>query len=204
MLKKIKQLLKKENQPELTIEDKIEDLFEKTFLTDVIRLELGTDYLPFGEDICAEIDNYRTSTAEKYAFIFPPIHVISNDSLQENEIKLFIQEKEIITDFWIPNKKQVLIEVNKLLEKMYNNNLEDIFTNEFFEKIINKAQINNSWLIWNLSCRYTGSELKDVFISILKHKKSIKNSEYILAKIEEIRASVSTETLVKIIANELP
>lgn len=203
MLEKIKQLFRQKQQPEISTEDKIEELFEQTFSTDIIRLEIGSDIAEFGEIICSEIDNFRENIAERFGFIFPAIHVIQEDYLQENEIQLFVRECKISNYFLVPNKESVIKETKDILNFIYKNHLDAIFTNDFFEKILNKVQVDNGWLVWNISCLYTATDLRKVFIEILKQKKSIKNAQYIFEKIGDVCPSVSAETLSKIIANEL-
>lgn len=203
MLERIKQLFNKKQLPDNTIEEKIEELFEETFSTDIIKFEVGSDIVDLEKDICSEIGEFREKIALKYGFIFPTVHVIQRSDLQENEIKIFVREKEVINDFLIPNSENILKEVNKNLEFIYKEYLDDIFSNEFIEKIINRTQLENSWLIWNISCRYTITEIKKVFLNILKQKKSIKNTAYILEKIGELSIAVSSETLSKIIIEEL-
>ncbi len=203
MLEKIKQLFKTKPQLETSTEDKIEELFEQTFSTDTIRLEIGSDIVEFSEIICSEINNFRENIAEQLGFIFPAVHIIQKNSLQENEMQLFIREQKISNYFMIPNNESIVKETKEILNFIYKNHLDDIFTNDFFEKIITKVQINNGWLIWNVSCLYTATELRKVFIEILKQKKSIKNAQYIFEKIGDVYPSVSAETLSKIITNEL-
>lgn len=203
MLEKIKQLFKQKQVPAISLEDKIEELFEQTFSTDIIRLEVGSDIAEFGEDVCSEINNFRERVAKQFGFIFPAVHVIQNNSLQENEIQLFIRERKISNYFLVPNKESVMNETNEILNFIYKNHLDDIFTNDFFEKILNKVQLDNAWLVWNISCLYTATDLRKVFIEILKQKKSIKNAQYIFEKIGDVYPSVSAETLSKIITNEI-
>lgn len=204
MIDRIRQFfIGKKEEPSKTTEEKIEELFNQTFSVDIIRLEIGSDIAEFGDDICAEIAKFRDKIAETYGFIFPPVHVIQNNDFQENEIKLFIREKEVLNDFWIPNLENITKEMNKNLEWIYKEFIDEIFSNEFFEKIINKVQIDNAWLIWNISCQYTVADMKKVFLNILKQKKSIKNAKYIFEKIGELETSVSSDTLSKIIIEEI-
>lgn len=204
MIDRIRQFfIGKKEEPTKTAEEKIEELFDQTFSVDIIRLEVGSDIAEFGDDICSVIMDFRNEIAEKYGFIYPPVHVIEVDGLQENEIKVFIREKVVDDDFLIPNEESVLKEVKTKLENIYENYLEDIFSNELVEKIINRVQIDNAWLIWNISCQYTVTDMKKVFLNILKQKKSIKNAKYIFEKIGELETSVSSDTLSKIIIEEI-
>ena len=70
-------------------------MFNDTYSTDVVRFEIGTDIAMCGEDIGKEISLYREDLAEKTGFIFPLVHIVENFSIQENQIKIFVQEKEI-------------------------------------------------------------------------------------------------------------
>lgn len=195
--------IKKQENTEETLEEKMENLFEETFNVDIIRLEIGSDITEYGNEICSEIQLFRNNIAEKYGFIFPPVHVIQNDSLQENEIKLFIREKEVFNDFWIPNLKNVTKETKKALEWIYTEFLDDIFTSEFFDKIINMVWLENNWLIWNIFNQYTVFDIKKVFLNILKQKKSIKNAKYIFEKIGNVGVFISSDKLSKMIIEDM-
>ena len=194
---------KKQENTAQTLEEKMENLFDETFNTDIIRLEIGSDITEHGNEICSEIQLFRNTIAEKYGFIFPPVHVIQNDSLQENEIKFFIREKEVFNDFWIPNIENITQEIQKSLEWIYAEFLDDIFTGEFFNKIINMVWQENCWLIWNIFTEYTVSDIKKVFLNVLKQKKSIRNAKYIFEKIGDINVFISSDKLSKMILEDM-
>ncbi len=202
MLERIKKIFNKKHS-EKTTTKKIEDLFEQTFTSDIIRFEVGSDIAEYATEICTQIQVYRKEYAAKNGFIFPPVHLLQNDELQENELHIFIQEKLQSSVFLIPNLENIKKEVKTLFNSIYKGYLDEIFTNEFFEKILNKVMKENSWLIWNISCMYTVSDLKKIFINILKQQKSIKNAKYIFEKIGALSHFVSGETLSKIIVEEI-
>lgn len=186
MLDYLKKIFRKKECTKISNEEKFENLFNDTYSTDVVRFEIGTDIAMCGEDIGKEISLYREDLAEKTGFIFPLVHIVENFSIQENQIKIFVQEKEINEEFLIPNKEKILEEIPRFLEDIYENYLDKIFTSEYLEKFLLKVQEKNAWLVWDISCMYTIAHLKEIFISILKKDKSIKNISYIFQKIEEI------------------
>lgn len=207
MLNYLKKIFHKKEAPQKPIEDKVEELFKNTFSIDTIRFEIGSDIAEFGADICEEISSFRECIAENSGFIFPLVRVIDNSSFQENQITIFIQGKKIKEEFLIPNKENVIKDIHNLLEEIYKNYLDEIFTSEFLEKILSKVQEKNAWLIWNVACTFTTTQLINIFARILKEDKSIKNAEYIFQKIDEIFMKKYSDCCVRLspqdLANEI-
>lgn len=203
MLDRLRLLFTKQKTSGETAEEKYESLFDKAFNADIIRFEAGSDIAEYGDEICQKIEDFRNGIAERTSFIFPLVRILQNNDLQENEIKVFVREKEVCHDFLIPNLEKILEATDEKLDYIYCNYLEDIFTNEFFEKIINKVQLDNAWLVWNLSCRYSVFDMKEVLINLLKLKKSIKNINYIFEKMGKLPSGVSCNVISNIIASEI-
>lgn len=207
MLNYLKKIFHKKEAPQKPTEDKVEELFKNTFSIDTIKFEIGSDIVEFGVDICKEISSFRERIAENSGFIFPLVHVIDNSSFQENQITIFIQGKEIKEEFLIPNKENVIKDIHSFLEEIYKNYLDEIFTSEFLEKILSKVQEKNAWLIWNVTCTFTTTQLINIFVRILKENKSIKNAEYIFQKIDEIFMKKYSDCCVRLspqdLANEI-
>ena len=187
MLEKIKNLFKKETE-ETTNTSSFEEQFDELFNSlggDVITLELGEDFVDYKDAILETIGKYRETLKEKNGFIIPSVHILSNDELQENEIIVKVREKQVLEKFIVPNEKHLKKEVEKSLELICENYIDDIFTYELTEKYINTAQNKLLGTIWHVTAIYTITEIRTVLVNLLENKKSIKNIVYIFEKFAE-------------------
>ena len=203
MLNYLKKIFYKKEASQISTEDRVEELFNNTFSIDTVRFEIGNDITEFGADISKEISSFRECIAENTGFIFPLVHVINNSSFQENQITIFIQGKEIKEEFLIPNKEKVIKDIHIFLEEIYKNYLDEIFTSEFLEKIILKVQEKNAWLIWNVTCFFTTTQLINIFVRILEKNKSIKTAEYIFQKMDDIFMKKYSDCCVRLSTKDL-
>ena len=187
MIKRIKTFLKLEKNTVQTIDvfKQINDMYS-SLDTEHICIEIGSDIIVFNEVLRNCIDKFRKNIKNKYGFIFPAIRVIDNKSLQENEVKIKLQNKEVIEFFLIPSDEKIINEVKENLDKLFFEHIDEIFTCGIMERYVNLVQKNNSYLIWNLTNTYSIVELKNIFIELLRNKKSIKNVSYIMEQIGEI------------------
>lgn len=187
MLEKIKKLFKKETE-EVSTTTSIEEQFDELFNSlggDVITFEFGEDFNELENAILKTINNYRESLKNKNGFILPPVHVLSKETLQENEICVKVREKIALESFIVPNEKHLIKEIEKALEYVYENHLEEIFTCELVEKYINSTQSKLLGTIWNITALYSVVEVKEVLLELLRNKKSIKNINYVFEKFAE-------------------
>ena len=187
MLEKIKNLFKKETE-EAPVTNSFEEQFDELFNSlggNIITFEFGEDFVEYKDSILETIGKYRETLREKNGFIIPPVHILSNDKLQENEIIIKIREKQVLENFIIPNEKHLKKEVEKSLELVCENYIDDIFTCELTEKYINAAQNNLLGTVWNITALYSVVEIKEVLLKLLKSKKSIKNISYVFEKFAE-------------------
>ena len=187
MIKKIKSLLKKEKneQKPIDIHEKINNMYN-SLDTENIYIVIGSDLVDFSEIIRNCLDKFRNSIKDEYGFIFPAIRIRDNIYIQGNELKIYVQNKEVIQVFFIPTEEKIEEEFNKNLKKLFHEHIDKIFTCEIMERYIKLVQNKNSYLISNLTTTYNIVELKEIFITILKNKKSIKNISYIMEQIGEI------------------
>lgn len=190
MIKKIKTFLKIEKTETRTTDifSKIDYLYN-SLETNEINIEIGSDIVPFIETIRYCIDKFRTKIKNEYGFIFSAIRIRDNSNLQENELKIFIQNKLVIQSFFIPTKEKIKKEFNENLNSLFYKHVDEIFTCEIMERYINLVRNKNSYLIWNLTNTYSIVELKDILVALLKNKKSIKNISYIMEQIGQISLS---------------
>ncbi len=188
MLERLKQLFKKPEEVQPTVEDKIEEAFN-SLGEDVIRLEIGSDIAEFAEAILEKINDTRDEIKEQTGFVYPLVHVIEKeDDLQENEAVFFIRGQELAHDFLIPTEEAVASYIYESLMSIFENYIDEIFTMEYFEKYVTKVQTTNSWLVWDISRQLGVYEMKTVLVNILKEKKSISDINRVFEKIDECLA----------------
>ena len=187
MLEKIKNLFKKETE-EAPVTNSFEEQFDELFNSlggDIITFEFGEDFVEYKDSILETIGKYRETLREKNGFIIPPVHILSNDKLQENEIVVKIREKEVLQKFAVPNRKGIKKEIKESLDFVYKNYLDEIFTYEIAEKYINTAQKTLFGTIWHITALYTVTEIRSVLLNLLENKKSIKNIVFVFEKFAE-------------------
>ena len=187
MLEKIKNLFKKETEEQFlenSLDEKIENLFD-SLRGDVITLCFGEDFIELKKLIMDTTWDFREELKEKTGFILPAIHILSDETLQENEIVVKVREKNVLQKFAIPNKTETEKEIKESLDFVYKNFLDEIFTYEIAEKYINTAQKTLLGTIWHVTAMYTVTEVREVLIKLLKNKKSIKNIVYVFEKFAE-------------------
>ncbi len=186
MLEKIKNLFKKEEvkTAEESVVEQVEALFD-TLGGDVITICLGEDFIELKDSVTETINTFRENLKDETGFILPPVHILSKEELQENEIVIKIREKEVLQKFAVPNKKGIKKEIKESLDFVYKNFLDEIFTYEIAEKYINTAQKTLLGTIWHVTAMYTVTEIRTVLINILENKKSIKNIVYVFEKFAE-------------------
>ena len=180
----LKKILKKEEEfqeNEQNVFEKIDEMFE-SLDSDIITLSVGEDLVNLKSILISTIDKYREELKNSSGFILPPVHILQNDSLQENEFVIKIREKDVLQKFVVPNQDETSKELQESLETIYSSHLDEIFTYETTEKYINIVQKKHIWTIWNISLFYSITEIREVLIQLLKSKKSIKNINYIFEK----------------------
>ena len=107
MLGKLKQIFNiKPKNCGINTPEKIEHLFD-SLKEDQIRLEFGSDIVPYGEKVCSIIDGIRNEIKDELGFIMPAVHVLDNQNLQENEYTIKIQDKVLYRGFVIPNEEGI-------------------------------------------------------------------------------------------------
>ena len=186
MIGKLKTFLniKKPKQVQKTLDEKITELFE-SLKVDTLAVVFGDDILPFAQSIVNCIGRFRSAIKEKSGFIIPPVRVINDKDLQENEIQILVRGHMVFQDFAIQNKDYILESILNALAKISTANISEIFTNEMTEKYIDLVQKNNSWLIWNVMRILPVTGIKAILVDILKAGKSIKDIVFVFEKICE-------------------
>lgn len=183
MLKKILIFLKinKETQATVNIEERIAELYT-SLDSENLEIVLGNDFIEYKDTILDTMINFREDLKDSTGFIFPAIHIKSNNELQENELVFKIQDKIVFHEFVIPTEKEIKKTINNSLNYAYENFLENIFTIDIAEKYINTVQIKQPFAIWNLTCMYSIVEIRNVLMKILENKKSLKNINLVFEK----------------------
>ena len=186
MIEKLKNIFKlqQETDVNINIEDKINKLFE-SLNSDIITIIVGNDLISYGNNVPDIVNDVRFEIKNKSGFIYPLVHVISSENLQENEIIFKVRDKKVLQKFIIPNQKSFKREIKSGLIEIYNKYLNEIFTCEITEKYINQVQKKCPWLIWNITSVYSITEIREVLVQVLEKEKSIKNICYIFEKFSE-------------------
>lgn len=160
---------------------------------DVVRIELGSDLIPFIDDILQICSDFRLKTFSKTGFILPAVHFVDNSVIQENEYRVYVQELLTKTGFAVFTKNEIIKEFSAVFDYLFENELEDIFTNEAAENYLKKVEEKNYRLTQEITSFYDMHDIKRIFINILKNNKSIKNISSIVEKI----CAVNTENINK-------
>lgn len=169
--------------------DKVLSQFEKMFSElkeDVIRFEMGSDLIPFTDKIVDVLFKFREKTFKETGFIFPLVHCVDNDELQENEYRVYVQGELVDIGFVVFTENEIVKEFNQVLDDLYNGYLEDIFTNETTEKYIGAIYPNNYYLVQEIRRYYDMCEIKSILVNMLRNSKSIKNIRRIVETICEV------------------
>ncbi|MBR6163720.1 FHIPEP family type III secretion protein [bacterium] len=169
--------------------DKVLSQFEKMFSElkeDVVRFEMGTDLVPFTDKIVDVLYKFREKKFSETGFIFPLVHCIDNDRLQENEYRIYVQGELVDIGFVVFNESEIRKEFSQALENLFNDYLEDIFTNETTEKYISSVYANNYYLVQEIRRYYDMCEIKSILVNMLRNSKSIKNIRRIVETICEV------------------
>ena len=160
---------------------------------DVVKIEIGLDLLPFIDDILQFCSDFRLKTFFKTGFILPPVHFVDSDSIQENEYRVYVQGLLIKTGFVVFTKDEILKEFSTVFDYLYENELDEIFTNEATENYLKKVEEKNYRLSQEITNFYDMHDIKQIFVNLLKNNKSIKNISSIVEKI----CAVNTENINK-------
>lgn len=185
MIEKFKNLLKfNRNSKTKNVQDEIDEMFD-TLGVDALKISVGEDLIPFGENLCASIRDLRKKIKADTGLIIPPVRIIDNSELQENEYKISIQDKNVFTGFTVPKEDYAVNEITTNLEKECIKNVELVLSNELTEKYMETVQRTNGWLICYLSRLIPPTGIKIILSDLIKNGKSINNINYIFEKICE-------------------
>lgn len=163
------------------IYEQIDEMFE-SLDADIITLHIGSDLVNFGEEITDLISKFRKDLKDKNGFIFPPVHVLDDKNLQENQLIIYVRGLKIYELFVVPTLEEINKEITESMKYIYNRFLDKIFTYQITEKYINFVQQNHMWTTWNLTSMYSVTEIRSVLKNLLEENRSIKNINYVFEK----------------------
>ena len=150
-----------------------------------LYFKIGSDINAFSEEISCVIGALREEIKENTGFIFPAIPFIHDSDIQENEVIISIYGRNVMNEFWIPNKESVEKEIRKALLYIYRNHLNEIFTIKHLGKYIDKVKNENYKLVDNVIYNLSYVDIKYILVDLLSNGKSIKNITLIFEKIAE-------------------
>ncbi len=184
MFDKLKNLFMKNKNDVVTVEQPNEhiDYLFRALVEENLVIKVGEDLGGFSACLVDEIWDFRDEICEKTGFIFPPVKIVENDSLQENEYEIFVQGKIYKHSFSLFNQESFCKEILDSLKSLCKKDIDMIFSNHIAEQYIDTVQKNNSWMIWNLTNAMPIWGIRLVLVSLLKEGKSIKNINYIFEK----------------------
>ena len=160
---------------------------------DVVRIDIGTDITQFIDDIIKLCSDFRFKTFVKTGFILPVIHFLDNENIQENEYRVYVQGLLTKTGFVVFTKEEVVKEFSAIFDYLFENELDEIFTNEATENYLKKVEEKNYRLSQEITSFYDMHDIKMILVNLLKNNKSIKNISSIVEKI----CAVNTENINK-------
>ena len=184
MLNKIRILFGKKNNTNVSVYEKIDNLFN-SLNEEVIVLEIGEDLIEYENSISEIISSLRAQIKEECGFIMPTVSIKQNYVIQENQFNIFIQEKLVEQRFVIPTEDNIQEELYDSLKTNVYDNLDSVFTNEITEKYINTVKKNNGMLVWNITNILSIIDIKTILSEIIMKGKSINNINYIFEKMGE-------------------
>lgn len=185
MIEKIKNFLKlnKKNTPK-DVYAKIDELYD-SLGSDVICIQLGADLCNFAEGFCDRIHEVRQKLRDNTGLIIPPVRLIDNVNLQENEYKILIRNAEVYSGYTVPKADYAANEIMRELERTCIENVDMVMTNEMVEKYMDKVHKNNGWMMCYLSRLMPSTGIKVILADLIKNGKSISDIDYIFEKICE-------------------
>ena len=184
MLKRIKNLFNRKKENILSINDKIELLYDELG-SDTILVHLGDDLTEYGEMFCNIIQELREEVKNECGFIMPNVHIQDNTVLQENEFVIYIRGNFAERGFLIPNEDGIRDEFYDIFKTIIYGKMKAIFTNEVTERYIDTVQKKNGWLLWNITSILSVPDIKTILSDIIDNGKSIKDIGYVFEKIGE-------------------
>lgn len=186
MIEKIRNLLKfNRKSKEKTVQDEIDEMFDSLGV-DALKITIGEDLVPFGNDLVASIKDLRKKIKSDTGLIIPQVRILDDSELQENEYKITIQEKTVFTGFTVPKEDYAVNEITTNLEKECIKNVELVLSNELTEKYMETVQRTNGLLVYYLSRLFPPTGIKIILTDLIKNGKSINNINYIFEKICEV------------------
>ena len=191
MMKILKNLFNNKNNQqenaitnEIKISNSINSMYESLEYP-IITIKIGNDIAQKSFVVVYTIEKVRKSINESTGFILPPVRCIETNELQENEVIFLINNTERIQKFLIPNEENIEKEIYSSIEKLFINNINDIFRNEIVEEYIARANCRNTRLIADITFALSTVEIRNILAFLLSNGKSIKNISLIFEKIAE-------------------
>lgn len=186
MIEKITNLLKlNRKETQKSVYDEINDMFDSLGV-DELKITLGEDLTPFGEELGRHIRELRRKIKSKTGLIIPAVRILDNTDLQENEYQIRIRENIVFTGFTVPKQDYALNEITANFEKECIKNVELVMSNELTEKYMETVQRNNGWLMCYLSRLIPTTGIKIILSDLIKNGKSINDISFIFEKICEV------------------
>ena len=178
----------------------LEDMFT-SLIADDLKIEIADNLSEFMET--DSIHELRTKIKENTGFIIPLVAVTVNDSLQDNEYKIFIRNNEVFEGSTVPVTNYAEAEIIYNLEKICKEHINEIFTNKISEKYIDLIQRNNNKLLWEISWYIKPTDIRAILVDLLRMEKSIKDIEYIFEQIGQYAYLGTSSRIIGKIANDI-
>ncbi len=153
---------------------------------DELSILIGSDLVEFGNDIVNTLKLLRHQIKKECGFVLPTGRIMNDTTLQENEYRILVREHIKYIGFAIPNRDYAIPEIKNNLYNVCQENLEELFSVKTVEKYISYYLENeNSILKYTILDFLTITDIKQIFVYLLKNGQSIKDIEYIFEKMCE-------------------
>ncbi len=185
MFKILKKLFFKENIPisNFAIQH-IKTLYELT-CSEELNVYIGSDLNPFINSLGRKIYILRNRLFNQTGLILPPVKIEINNNIQENEYQIFVRNYRVYQGFAVFSQDFAPDEICQSLENICFQYIDDILSVYVTEKYLDFAQEKCQRLVKELLSVCHILLLRNILISLLKNKQSIKNICLIFEKVCE-------------------
>lgn len=194
MMKILNKLLKlnKKKETKPSVYDQIDNLFDD-LTVDELSIKVGNDLVDFAEELCNRITQLRNDIADECGYIIPPVRILDDTNMQENQFCIFVRNNPCRVGYVIPTLDEACEEIINELRDVCFEHIDVVFSTALTEKYIERASRNNGGLVYFVTHFLPVTGIKYVLTNLIKNGKSIKDIDNVFAQICE-QASKDRDT----------
>ena len=136
---------KQESKP--SVFDQIDNLFDD-LTVDELSIRVGNDLVEFGEELCKRITQLRDDIAEECGYIIPPVRILDDNEMQENQFCIFVRNNPCRVGYTVPTVDYACEEIINELRDVCFEHIDVVFSTALTEKYIERASRNNGGLVF--------------------------------------------------------